>query len=102
MDQRGNRRGTFHCIGQPNVERDLCRFTTSTGEQHQANRSQQTWPVFDPQLRNRREYLVEIKGFEVLNEQKKSDQKPEVADAVDDERLFPCGCRGVARKEKSD
>jgi hypothetical protein len=38
VDERGNRRGTFHRVGQPDVERKLRRFAAGSDEQQQRGR----------------------------------------------------------------
>src|ERR1019366_2180348 len=38
MDECGNRRGAFHSVGQPDIERELCRLAAGSNEEQQRGR----------------------------------------------------------------
>ena len=89
MDQRADRRGASHGVGQPDVERNLRRLAgrgdeeEQTDERHRAGR-QQGGVRFDRAERQR--------PYVVRGQTPEQDEQPEqesgVADAVDDERLL--------------
>ena len=104
MDQGGDRRRTFHRVRQPDVERNLRRFTGGADQHQQRDGSQQTGSGLDArrELRNLVEYVRVLEGAEVLNQQEQGNEETEIADAVGDERFFPGVRRRIAQKEEAN
>ena len=107
VDQSGDRRGAFHGVGQPDVKRNLGRFAASPDQQQQADGGQQPGSgSFDGQtcriLCDGTKHLPKIQRSEMSNHEKQRDQKPEIADAVDDERLFARRCGRILGEPESD
>ena len=103
MDQRGNRRGSLHRIGQPDIEWDLCRFAASANEQQQA-RHRNNWIANPKQLRVSRQCrdLRKSKRSEIPDDGEHAQQETGIADSVYDECLIGSVTRGFAMEIKSD
>ncbi len=87
VNQRGDRRGAFHRVGQPDVERQLRALARRA--QHQAKRDDGKHAALPcGSCVELRADLAEGERAEVGHQQKHSDEKAEVADAVDDEGLL--------------
>ena len=94
VDQSRYRRGTFHRIRQPHIKRDLRRLACRTHHQQKGDRGQKSGAIsLFRQRRDRLEQRGEVKRVEMLDDQEKRNQKPKVANPVDDECLLTCRCR---------
>ena len=94
VDESGDRRGTFHRIGQPHVERNLRRLSTSANKKQQRDRGECC-----RRLAGRGgEYLREIERSEIHHDQEHGERESEVADAIHDEG-FVAGVRGALLDE---
>ena len=103
MDQRRNRRRTFHRVGKPHIERNLRRFAASADHQQNADRCQQTRvSSLNGQGNHRAKYLIEIQRSKMFYQQEQCDQKSEIANAIDDERLLARRCRRIFREPEPD
>ena len=91
VEQRGNRRRTFHGIGKPHVKGKLGGFSDCSAEDKNASDGQEVALRF--QKRHFRENLSEDDGTGREPQHEDSEHEAEVADAVYDERLF-AGVRG--------
>ena len=111
MNQRADRRGPFHGVGQPGVQRELPRFADRSGEDSQGHPGQRGasqhggtgrhWLRRLPDVWNV-EGVESDSGEVVCLEEQVQDRYEEanVADAGDDERLLGCGgCRGAVVPE---
>ena len=100
VDQRADRRGAFHRVGQPDVQRELGTLAAGTQHQQQADRQ---WPrrrrrnrpaSCQPRLpqharsTRRRARVVEVERAVGGPDQEHPQGEAEVADAVDQERLL--------------
>ncbi len=98
VDQGAYRRGAFHCIGEPNIQRKLRRFSDRSAEKPQTGSR-------DDCRRNRRsscKYFLKRNGTERYEYCKNADQKSEITDAVYDKRFFPCVRRAFLFKPEPD
>ena len=103
VDQGRDRRRTFHRVGQPDVQRNLRRLAAGSDQQKQGNGGQQAGPGgLCAQGRDPLEDLCEIQRSEVLDQKKQRDQKSEIADAVDDERLLTRRRRRILGEPEPD
>ncbi len=87
MDQSRNRGRTCHRIGQPHIQRDLCRFTRHADQHEDSDRHNNTWHGF----RYRRglfEHLFKCEGSKRPEHYERSDQEAKVADPVGDKRFL--------------
>ena len=90
MDQGRHRRGTFHRIGQPHVQRDLRALAERPEHQQVWNRLDRPAAGFGA-VTSALERLKQRAVFdrpEVMPDQIDRQRQPEVADAVDDERFL--------------
>ncbi len=101
VDQRGDRCGAFHSIGQPDIERNLRALAGGAEKQAQSNdRQHATLPG-----RVHCEVgadLAEGQGAEVTQQQEHGNEEAEVTDTVDDEGLLACIRGGLALKIEAD
>ena len=89
MDQRADGRGAFHGVGQPDVKRELCRFSGGPGEQEQGNCCKHSVASrFHGHGGGIAEDGREIERAKLAEEQKQSQQETEIADAVYPKRLI--------------
>jgi len=105
VDERADGRWTLHRIGQPDVERNLSRFSSGACEKKQSDGGE-NWRAVDElvlrdhageRLQNAREsggigetLRCEPDGAESCRDKQKAEEKSRVANAVDDEG-FPTG-----------
>ena len=98
VDERGDRGRALHRVGQPRVERELRRLPARAHEEEER----------DARRRRGRERLdalehrLVIQRAERAPEPHDAETEPEVADAVDDERLLPRLRRRRARVPEAD
>ena len=93
VDQRANRRRTGHGVGQPDVERNLRRFSGRAEQQQQADRRDPSRRRFHRHVFRLRENFAEIERAEVNRDQEDCKRESEIADTVHDER-FVAGVGG--------
>ena len=102
MNKCRNGSGTFHGIGQPNIQRNLSRLAGCSNHHQQGRGCKHADTGFDRQRGYRLEYLVVIERAKVLDQQEHSQKECEVPDAVSDERLLASlRCR-LLEEKKSD
>ena len=102
MDERGNRCGAFHGVGQPDVERKLRRLAAGSDEEQQSGRGDDG--IADGEasaVRNVRDFR-EAEGSEVPGDEEHSQQKSGVADAVHDEGFVSGISRRFAMEVETD
>ena len=93
MNKRGNRRRTFHGVRQPGVQQELRRLPHRAHEQQQRQRRQNIDVVAEEVHRlaghigGLTEHFIEADRLEDEEDAEDAERKPEVADAVDHERL---------------
>ena len=85
VDQRRNRRGAGHGVGQPDVQRNLRRLAAGADEEQDADTRQQR--TARRSVAQHHVQLAEVQRAEVERDVEHADQEGQVADAVDDERL---------------
>ena len=107
MDHRRDRGRTFHRIGQPDMQRHLCRLAHGTNEQEQADQAQHTQAGERRQLLCQRLALGEHGGIVQATgsgqQRPHAEQKPEIAQTVDQEGLEPrarCARAGVPEPDQ--
>ena len=104
MNQRAHRRRSFHRVWQPNVQRQLCRFSARAREKQQA--SDRERPKMSHRIRGPRvrlgEKRYEIQSPKRLKQQKHPQHESKVADAIDDERFLPRIRSGLLQEIKTD
>ena len=83
----GNRRGAFHGVGQPDVQRKLRRFTAGSNEQKQRGRSDNRITDGKVAAAGQVRDLRKSQRSQIPGDEKHPQQKSSVADAIDDERL---------------
>ena len=88
VDQGADRRRAFHGIGKPGIEGNLGRFARGPHEEQQGDQGHQParpWPISPgPAAKT----VCEIEGSEGHEDQEDGQQKPVIADPVDDEGLL--------------
>src|SRR5690606_5450889 len=91
VNQCGNRGRAFHRIRQPDVQRELCRFTHRADEQADAGNGQQcpvsTWQRQLVQFCLLGEDFCVVHGASVCQQQTDTENEAEVTDTVDQEGL---------------
>ena len=101
VDERGDRGGAFHRVGEPDIERKLRALAGRA--QHQAKRdhgNHATAPA--GVLAEFSSDLGERQGAEVGDEQEHPDQKAEVAYAIDNECFLACVGRRLFLEPEAD
>ncbi len=93
VNERRDRSGAFHRVGQPDVERNLRGLAGRADEQQQGDRGHDTEGRLGGQPGNRGVQVLEIDGAELRERKQHAEDERDVADAVDDERLL-AGIRG--------
>ncbi len=101
VDERGDGRGAFHGVGQPDVERELRAFAGSADKQAEADNGEDG-PVPCRIDREPNGDIAEAERAEGRKHEKDSDEKSEVANAVDDEGLLACVGGGVFLEPEAD
>ena len=94
VDQSGDRRGTFHRVGQPDIQRELRRLAAGADEQQQAGGGDHR--IADRKAPAARQVIDRgvLHRAEVPGDGQHAQQKSGVAHAVDDECLVRGGrCR---------
>ena len=102
VDQSADRRGTFHRVRQPNIQRKLRRLPCRADEQQQRNRRQRGVAHYKMSRRDGRADFRKLNRAERAQHQEEPKQKARVADAVDDERFLPRVRRRFAQEIKTD
>ncbi len=99
VDERRHRGRALHRVGQPDVQRELGGLADGAGEQEEGDdRDRALVQCADPL-----EDLAEAQCPEVDPDHHDPEAEPEVADAVDDERLLGCaGRRGLLVPEADE
>src|SRR5262249_47583416 len=101
VNERGDRRGAFHGVGQPDVERDLGGLTGGSEDEQESDAGEEaSLPL--GMLRDRGEDGGEVKRAEVRDEEEHREEEAEVADAVDDEGLLAGVGGGVLLEVEAD
>ena len=99
MNERGDRCGAFHGVGQPDVKRQLRALAGSAQQQAEANNGEnaagQYWVLGGIRGQFAADFS-ERQRAEVGEQQKDTDEKTEVADAIDDEGLLARSGRQIA------
>jgi hypothetical protein len=97
VNQRGDRRGAFHRIRQPDVQRKLAALARRSGKDQQANRARgrqsqapQAAPAIRPAQRLNRTRAVVVKEQRagLREEPDNSEQKENIADARGEKAFF--------------
>ena len=101
MDQRADRRGAFHRVGEPNVQRELRALSACAQQKQQTDRRPHAAANVKRRIAEHRlakdaamhdaadERIVEIERAVGDPEQEKAQGEAAIADAVDEERLHP-------------
>src|ERR1700742_4892403 len=89
MDQRGDRRGAFHRIRQPDIQRNLRGLAGSTKNKQKSDRNKDTAMPLRVDT-DGVEDVSKVERAKLTNDEEHRKQEAEVADAVDDERFFSC------------
>ncbi len=100
MNQRGNWRGTFHGIWQPNMQRKLSRFTNRTAEDQKRGNRQKCG--MSRQSRQSRCDLTENDRAGRHPDHQNPEHESEIAHASSDECFFGRIRRGIAIKPVAD
>ena len=98
VDQRGYGRRTGHRVGQPDVQRNLRRFTGGADEQQQADGGEDAGAVSCGMLAAAANTLPKSSVPKVMKIRNIAERETEVADAVDDE-CFLAGIAGELLEE---
>ena len=105
MNKRGNRRGPFHGIGQPHMQRNLGRLPNRADKQQDADqRYRRDFPATShcaqqinclPNMCSSvGKHRLILKGSKNHKHQQNSEQEPKVANTVDEEGLRGCRACG--------
>ncbi len=71
MNQRGDRRGAFHGVRQPYIQRNLRRLAASADHQEKSDSSKKTNPTIFNRVRlDRRKDSLKVERTEMLDHQK--------------------------------
>ena len=101
VDQRGDRRGAFHGVRQPDVERDLRGLAGGAEDQQKRDGGEEAAVPLGMRV-DGVEDVREVERAEVRDEQEHREQEAEVADAVDDEGLLAGVGGGVLLEVEAD
>src|ERR1700678_3721196 len=101
MNERGDGRGALHSVGQPDIEGQLRAFSGCADEKAETDDGEDSAvPCGLKRESGRQSFKAErAEGGE---HEENSDEKTEIADAVDDEGFFASGGRGAALEIKPD
>ncbi len=86
VDQRGDRGWTRHRVGKPGLQRQLCRFTHSTTQQHQGCPPQHIVAGFEVR-RCQFHHLAEVQRAQLVVENEQREGEEDVTHAGHDERF---------------
>src|SRR6266446_3245267 len=102
MDQRRNRRGTFHGIGQPNIKRKLRRLAAGSNKQQQ--RGGREHRIADREGSTVRQFVDvdKTKRAQIPGERERAENESGIADTVHNKCLVSGGRGGVAMKVKTN
>ncbi len=101
VNERGDRRGAFHRVGEPDVEGNLRGLAGGSEDEQKSDGGE------DPAVplgvdADRVEDVREVERTEVADDEEHREQETEVADAVDDEGLFAGVGGGVLLEVEAD
>ena len=102
VDERGDRRRTFHRVWQPDVQRNLRRLAGGADEQEQRRQGDHAEARFLRQRPHLIGEVLEVERPERRPQQRHPEDERKVADAVDDERLLAGVGRGLLGIPESD
>src|SRR5205823_8253286 len=88
VNQGGNRRGTFHRVRQPDIQRYLRGLAGGADEQQQRRDRQRAEHSFRGERRDGGRNPLEVERAEANEQQQRAEDERVVPDAVDDERLL--------------
>ena len=88
VDQRGDRRGSLHRIGKPDVERNLRALPRRANEKEQADERNHSELRLNRKRTSSICHSAEIQGPEGVENQKNAENESPIADAIDDERFL--------------
>ncbi len=91
MDESGHRSGAGHGVGEPDIERNLSRFSGCANQQQQRDGGENSNARFHWQAVGRIKYFREIERAKLPEDQKDGERKSEVANAIDDKCLVASG-----------
>ncbi len=100
--KRRNRRGAFHRIGQPDIERKLRGLAAGSDEQQQRGGGQHGIADGEVSAADERVDVGEAERTEIPDQRERAENESGIADAIHDECLVGRGRRGVAMKVKTD
>ena len=101
VNQRGDRRGAFHRVRKPDVQRNLRGFAGGAEDQQKSDGGENATVPFRVDA-DRVEDVAEVERTELANDEEHREQEAEVADAVDDEGLFAGVGGGVLLEVEAD
>ncbi len=101
VDEGGDRGGTGHGVGEPDVQGELRRLADRPDEEQQGDGGE-VGGVPDRVGLDEGEHAGEVNGAEDLEGEEDRQEEAEVADAVDDERLLPCRGAPVLLEVEAD
>ena len=103
VDQGGDRRGAFHGVRQPDVERDLRGFAGGAEDQQQRDGGEESAAARSGCCGAcLAEDVGEVERAEVRDQQEHAEQEAEVADAVDVKAFLPASRGGVLLEVEAD
>ncbi len=103
MDQGADRCGALHGVGQPDIERDLCRLAGGADKEQQGHEGDHAGAGGNGAgLAGQHHHLGKIKGAEDKEDQEGAEDEAHVTDTVDHEGLHPRLGRRVLLVEEAD
>ena len=102
VDQRADGRRPFHCVRQPDVERELCRFADGPGQQQQGDRSEHAGLscIFYRHAGGALEHGGVVHRAKRPEDQQNAQSEAEVPNAGDDECLLASVGSALPQEEK--
>ena len=88
MNERGDGRRAFHRVGQPDVQRELARFSNRPDEEEEARDGQEYRAERQDLKRHEHAQVQKVERAEVNLQEQDAEEQAEVADARRDERLL--------------
>src|ERR1700678_1929535 len=101
VNERGDGRGAFHGVGQPDVKRKLRALAGSADQKAQTDDGENSAVPCRLERESDRD-SAEVERAEGGEHEEDSNEKSEIADAVDDEGFFTGSSSGTALKIKAD